>query len=205
MQVGVFGGTFDPVHVGHLIAAEQCREQAELDQVLFVPAARPPHKQGQTLTPFAQRFEMLELAVAGHRAFHVDDLEKNRPGLSYTADTLEELRQRRPEAELWLILGSDCLPDVPDWHEPIRIVMSAGLLIVEREGWPVGLADELQARLGINSKAEVRYQPIHMPGIDIASRDIRRRVAEGRTIRYLVPRSVECYIESHRLYEAPMS
>src|SRR6266478_6582593 len=92
MRVGVFGGTFDPVHLGHLIVAEQCREQARLDQVLFIPTARPPHKQDRTLTLFSHRVEMLQLAVAGNVAFHVDELEKGRPGLSYTADTLEELR-----------------------------------------------------------------------------------------------------------------
>src|SRR6516225_5688584 len=125
MRIGVFGGTFDPVHLGHLILAEQCREQAKLDQVLFVPAARPPHKQDQSLTPFAHRVDMLRLAVAGHPVFQIDELEKNRSGLSYTADTLEELHRREPEGELWLMVGSDCLPDIPGWHEPARMVASA--------------------------------------------------------------------------------
>src|SRR4051794_21805733 len=96
MRVGVFGGTFDPVHLGHLILAEQCREQADLDQVLFVPAALPPHKQRQSLTPFTQRVEMLALAISGHPAFRVDELEKDRPGPSYTVETLSTLQKNRP-------------------------------------------------------------------------------------------------------------
>src|SRR5207248_8051283 len=121
-------------------------------------------------------------------------------GLSYTADTLEALHRRSPESDWWLILGSDCLPDIPGWHEPARIVTAAGLLIVERQGSPVWPAAEFHARLGIALAQAIRYQLIPMPMIDIASRDIRDRVTQGRTIRYLVPRAVECYIESHRLY-----
>src|SRR3712207_5576514 len=137
MRIGVFGGTFDPVHLGHLILAEQCREQAQLDQVWFIPAARPPHKQDRPLTPFAQRLEMLALALAGHPAFRADDLEKDRPGPSYTVDTLEEVRRRQPGQELELLIGSDCLPDLPRWREPVRILELAGLLVVARPGWPV--------------------------------------------------------------------
>src|SRR6516165_2527176 len=103
MRVGIFGGTFDPVHLAHLILAEQCREQARLDQVWFIPAARPPHKPDRALTPLAQRVEMLALAVAGQPTFRIDDLEKNRPGPSYTADTLAELHQRRPEDDFFLM------------------------------------------------------------------------------------------------------
>src|ERR1700731_536182 len=121
MRIGVFGGTFDPVHLGHLIAAEQAREQARLDQVVFVPAARPPHKPRESLAPFGQRAEMLALAIAGHAAFRLDDLEKDRPGPSYTADTLEELHRRQPDASFALILGADCLPELATWRDPGRI------------------------------------------------------------------------------------
>src|SRR5882724_7414993 len=106
MRVGIFGGTFDPVHLAHLVLAEQCREQGRLDEVRFVVAARPPHK-SQVLTPFAQRVEMLSLAVSGQPAFRVEEVERDRPGPSYTADTLEELHRRDPSAELVLIIGSD--------------------------------------------------------------------------------------------------
>src|SRR2546421_10674015 len=119
-KVGVFGGTFDPVHLGHLIMAEQCREQAELDQIWFVPAARPPHKRERSLPPFVHRVEMLALAIAGMPAFRVDELEKDRPGPSYTAETLQTLHERYPETQLSLLLGSDSLPDLPGWKNPQR-------------------------------------------------------------------------------------
>jgi nicotinate-nucleotide adenylyltransferase len=199
-QIGVFGGTFDPVHLGHLVMAEQCREQAHLDELWFIPAARPPHKPDQALTPFHHRVEMLSLAVAGCPAFQIDPLEQDRPGPSYTVDTLAALRQRHPDADLHLIVGSDCLPDLPSWREPAKIAEQAGLLIVARPAWPLWPAEQLRQALCIPVGGTLRQQVVHTPLIDIASRDIRRRRAEGRTIRYLVPRAVECYIDTHRLY-----
>src|SRR5438876_207069 len=131
MRIGLFGGTFDPVHVAHLILAEQCREQGRLDEVRFVIAARPPHKP-QPAVPFAQRVEMLSLAISGQPAFRVEELERDRPGPSYTVDTLEELRRRHPDAELVLIIGSDSLHDLPLWYEPVRILQLAELLVTAR-------------------------------------------------------------------------
>jgi len=200
MRIGVFGGTFDPVHVGHLIVAEQCREQAQLDQVLFIPAARPPHKLDQPLTPFAQRVEMLQLALAGQPAFPVDELEKDRPGPSYTADTLKELHHRDPGVELFLIIGADCLPDLPSWRDPRRIAERAGLLVVPRPGIQTWSAEELRAALRLPADVALREQIVSIPLIEISSRDLRTRVAAGRSIRYLVPRAVECYIDAHRMY-----
>lgn len=118
MRIGVFGGTFDPIHVGHLISAEQCREQAELDEVWFVPAARPPHKLDRQTRSFHHRAEMLSLAVAGNAAFRVSDVEKDRPGPSFTVDTLEQLGRERPGDVFVLLVGSDLLPDLPTWREP---------------------------------------------------------------------------------------
>jgi nicotinate-nucleotide adenylyltransferase len=202
MRIGVFGGTFDPVHMAHLIIAEQCREQAELDQVWFIPAARPPHKQDRTVTPFAHRMEMLALAIAGNPAFRSDELEKDRPGSSFTVDTLSELQQRHAGMDFWLILGSDCLPDLPHWREPARIAQLAGFLVWERPGWPSWSTEKLRAALGLPASHELRHCLVHGPLVDISSSDVRRRTAEGRTIRYLVPRAVGCYIETHRLYRA---
>jgi nicotinate-nucleotide adenylyltransferase len=200
MRIGVFGGTFDPVHLGHLIAAEQCRDQAKLDQVLIIPSARPPHKQDRPLTQFSQRVEMLRLAIAGHPVFQVDELERDREGYSYTADTLEELQRRSPTADLWLIIGSDCLPDIPGWHQPNRIIAAAGLLIVGRPGSTDRSVGELRASLRLAERDVLRHQTVEMPLIEISSRDIHRRIAAGQSIRYLVPRAVECYIETHGLY-----
>lgn len=200
MRIGIFGGTFDPVHQGHLILAEQCREQGRLDQIWFVPSARPPHKQDDAITPFSQRVEMLALALAGNPAFRIDELERDQPGLNYTVRTLEVLRGRHPENEYWLLLGSDCLVDLPHWREPCRILEMAGLLITARPGWPIWPAEQLARALGLGERSLSRYQVIHSPLIDIASRDLRRRGAEGRSLRYLVPRAVEMYLESHQLY-----
>jgi nicotinate-nucleotide adenylyltransferase len=202
MRVGVLGGTFDPVHLGHLVLAEQCREQAQLEQVWFVPAARPPHKQEYVLTSFEHRAEMLALALAGQPAFRIDDLEKGRPGPSYTVDTLAELARRNPGVELFFIVGADCLPDLPHWHEPQRLADLATLLIAARPGWSVGQSGDLQNTLSLSPGQVLRQQLLQIPLIDISSRDLRQRVAEGHSIRYLVPRAVECYIGTHRLYGA---
>jgi nicotinate-nucleotide adenylyltransferase len=204
MRMGVFGGTFDPIHLGHLIAAEQCREQAQLDQVRFIPAARPPHKQGRSVTAFHHRAEMLRLAVAGHGAFAVDELENEGPGLSYTADTLAELHKRFADAELHFILGSDGLPDLAHWHEPERIFRLAALLLVSRPGWSIWPEERLREALRLPPNVSLKQQIVEMPGCDISSRDLRARVAKGRSIRYLVPRAVECYIETHRLYQTAL-
>lgn len=190
MRIGVFGGTFDPIHYAHLLLPEQCREQARLDRVLFVPAARPPHKPEGAEAAFHHRVEMLELAIAGYPVFQVDAMEKDRPGLSYTVDTLRILRDRHPDAELFLLVGSDCLPYLPTWHQPEQIAELATLLVVARPSCP----------LPLQAPEPFRIQIVQMPQIEIASRDLRRRVSEGRSIRYFVPRAVECYIETHRLY-----
>lgn len=200
MRLGVFGGTFDPVHLGHLILAEQCREQAKLDQVLFVPAALPPHKQQQPLTPFAHRAEMLTLAVSGHAAFRVEELEKERAGPSYTVHTLTQLHEHRPGDELCFILGSDSVPDLPSWYQPRRILELATLLVVARADWPTFSAPELKAKLQLADEFPLRYQIVEAPLITIASRDIRKRVAEGRSVRYMIPRAVEAYIEDKGLF-----
>jgi len=200
MRLGVFGGTFDPVHIGHLILAEQCREQAALDRVLFMPAARPPHKIGATITSFDQRAEMLALAIAGHPAFRVDDLEKGRAGPSFTVDTLEELLRRQTDAQLFLMVGSDTLNDLATWRQPERILELAKLLVMTRPTWPIQPTDQIGQALRLPRPVDV--QIIEAPLIDIASRDIRRRVAEGRTIRYMVPRAVEAYIADKKLYSS---
>ena len=201
MRIGVFGGTFDPVHVAHLILAEQCREQAGLDQVWFIPAARPPHKQEQGLTPFAARLEMLALAIAGQPAFRIDELEKDRAGPSYTADTLATLSSRCPGDEFFLLIGSDTLHDLPHWHAPQRVAELATLLIVIRPGWQMGEVEALAPALGLSPATALRYQVVRMPLLEISSRDLRQRAAAGRSLRYMVPRAVEAYILERQLYQ----
>lgn len=203
MRIGVFGGTFDPVHLGHLVLAEQCREQASLDRVLFVPAARPPHKLQQSLTPFAQRVEMLSLALAGQPVFQVEEIEKERPGPSYTAETLMLLQQRQPQADWFLLLGADALHDLPYWHAPERIAALATLLVAARPGWDLPHLETLHTLLRLPAEVPLRCQRVDIPLLDIRSRDLRQRVAQGRSIRYLVPRAVEVYILEKKLYHSP--
>ena len=200
MRLGIFGGTFDPVHLGHLILAEQCREQAKLDQVLFVPAARPPHKHEHELTKYDQRVEMLTLAISGQPAFRIDELEKNRPGPSFTYLTLEELRHRDPSGELCLLVGGDTLQDLPQWVQPRRILELATLVVMQRPGWELPELDALRQALALEADFPLRLQLVHAPLIDISSRDLRARIAQGRSVRYMIPRAVEAYIADKGLY-----
>ncbi len=202
MRLGVFGGSFDPVHLGHLILAEQSREQVGLDRVLFIPAARPPHKQGRVLTPFAQRAEMLALAIAGHPSFQVSEIEKDRPGPSFTVDTLTELHQQHSGAELFLLVGADMARDLPTWYQPARILELAELAIVGRPGAEPLALEEVRRSVPLVADRPFRCRLVQSPLIEISGSDIRRRVAEGRTIRYLVPRAVEIYIQDRQLYKS---
>ena len=199
MRIGIFGGTFDPVHLGHLILAEQCRDQAKLDRVWFLPSAHPPHKADQLVTRFEQRCEMVELAIAGHPAFRVERIEKELPPPSYTAQTLAELHRRHSADEFLLLMGSDQLPDLPGWYEPKHVVEQAGIVVVPRPGVPVWTAEMLASALGVDMSA-IRLKTVDCPPIEIASREIRQSVAEGKSIRYLVPRAVEEYIRDRKLY-----
>jgi nicotinate-nucleotide adenylyltransferase len=200
LRVAVFGGTFDPVHLGHLVTAEQCREQAALDQVWFVPAPRPPHKLERQVTSFGQRVEMLALAIAGNPCFRIDEIEKDRPGPSFMADTLEQIQQRQADLDLHLLIGSDCLPDLPHWRDPLRIVTVSKLIVVSRPGWPVAALAPVAAALGLADPRTLRMQVVQVPLIDVSSTDLRQRAREGHSLRYLVPAAVECYIREKKLY-----
>jgi nicotinate-nucleotide adenylyltransferase len=199
MKIGIFGGTFDPVHMGHLILAEQCRAQAHLDQVWFMPSAHPPHKTGPDLTRFEQRCEMLELATAGHPGFRVERLEKNLPPPSYTSETLKELCRLHPHDQFHLLMGSDGIPDLPGWHEPLQVIERAGLVVVPRPGVMLWTAERLATALAVDGKA-IRLQFVACPMIEISSRELRRAIADGMTVRYMVPRAVEEYIRDRKLY-----
>jgi nicotinate-nucleotide adenylyltransferase len=200
MRVGIFGGTFDPVHIGHLILAEQAREQASLDAVWFIPAPRPPHKEEAALTRFEQRVEMLQLATAGNPSFRIDEVEKERSGPSYTAKTLEELTGRHPGAEFFLLVGSDTLADLPNWRDPARVLELAALAVMARPGHALLTTADLRRRLHLPPEARVELLTVTTPLFEVSSHDLRGRVAAGRSIRYLVPRAVECYIHEKRLY-----
>lgn len=198
MRLGLLGGTFDPVHLGHLLMAEQCREECRLDQVWLLPAGLPPHKTDNTISTGKQRAEMLEFATAGNPALIVNRMELSREGKSYTVDTLKQLRNERPEDEFFFIIGGDSLSDLPDWREPERIAEYATIVAVNRGDRPLPTEQDLIAKLG--EKIARRIQLVTMPGIDLSSTDIRRRVREQRSIRYMVPRAVEAYIAENGLY-----
>ena len=190
MKIGLMGGSFDPIHLGHLRAAENAREALSLDEVLFVPAASPPHKLDLRLSPARDRLAMVELATAGNPSFVASDVELRRAGPSYTADTLAELKRERPEDELFLIVGSDTLGEMASWHEPARIFALSTIAVASRPGVDGTLASPPQARV-------VRVEG---PGLFLSASEVRRLVREGRSVRYLVPEAVSHYITRHRLY-----
>jgi nicotinate-nucleotide adenylyltransferase len=200
MRLGLFGGTFDPIHLGHLLLAEYCRESCRLDAVWFVPAAQPPHKLRADLTPAERRVEMLQLALGGHEAFSVCTREIERGGLSYTIDTLSELADEDPARSLFFLLGGDSLADLPQWREPARICQLAMPVVVARPGSPEPDYDSLAGLVSPDRLAAIRTHQVDMPQIGISSRELRRRVAAGLSIRYQAPRAVEKYIETARLY-----
>ena len=197
MRIGVVGGTFDPVHHGHLVAAEEVRACLDLDRVLFVPAGQPPHKR-RAVTPAADRVAMLAAAIADNPAFAISRVEVDRPGPSYSVDTLARLRaELGPEDELYFVVGMDMLADLPHWHQPERLADLARLVAVTRPGFPPFDLARLEGIVP-NAGAAIRIVPV--PELRISATDLRRRVATGRPIRYQVPAAVEAYIRERGLY-----
>jgi nicotinate-nucleotide adenylyltransferase len=201
-RVGILGGTFDPIHYGHLVIAEEVAEALSLDRVLFVPAAVPPHKIGLAITPADDRATMVELAIAGNPGFAMSRVELERTGPSYTADTLAELAGDAGTGsarELFFILSTEALAGLPDWHEPERILALARLAVVPRPGSPMPPAAELRARFGDRADRVVAVETVPLAHSASA---VRARAAAGQSIRYLVPPAVEAYICEHRLYRS---
>lgn len=186
MRLGVYGGAFDPPHLGHLVAASDACEVLGLDRLLWIPSAVHPLKPVRTAP--ALRLEMVRAAVEGDPCFQADDLELRRTGPSYTVDTLRALRAREPEARLVFLTGADNLRDLPRWREPEEIVRLATLAVVSRAGETV--------------PADLPYPAIPVPvtRLDVSSTEVRRRVAAGQSIRYLVPEAVRAVIARERLY-----
>lgn len=198
MRLGIFGGTFDPVHLGHLILAEHVREAFALDEVWFVPAPSPPHKDDNAISPAKQRAEMLEFAISGCPHFGVSRIEFEREGPSYTVDTLQQLTDEGSDRELFLLIGADSLEDLGTWREPERIAELATIVAVNRGREPLPDADSMTSKLGSAISARVRH--INIPPIDISATEIRDRASSGRSIRFMTPRAVEAYIRENGLY-----
>jgi nicotinate-nucleotide adenylyltransferase len=195
-RVGLLGGTFDPVHFGHLRLAEEAREAAQLDQVLFIPAARSPFKPDHPLTDACHRYAMLQLAIGTNPAFAMSDIELRRGGISYTIDTVRQLSEQMPDAQLFLIMGLDSLAEFPKWRESLQIVQLCSLLVGTRPGYE---ANPILAQLPEAIRAAVRLIP--SVSLDISATQLRTFAREGRTLRYLTPDDVIEYIRNHQLYK----
>jgi nicotinate-nucleotide adenylyltransferase len=196
-RLGVLGGTFDPIHHGHLVAAQEACYQLALDRLLFVPAGSPPHKPAGPLTHARHRLRMIELAIADRPSFDLSRVDVARPGPQYTADMLQLLREEwGPETTLFFVEGADSLAQILDWHDPQRIVELAEIAVVDRRGVELDV-DLLEQHLpGLTA----RLHRVQMPLLDISSTDLRQRVREGRPIDYLLPHRVRDYILEHDLY-----
>lgn len=197
-RVGVFGGTFDPIHLGHLIIAAELQASAGLDRVLFVPAGRPPHKLDQHLSNDAHRLAMLRLAVKNVPGFEVNTVDLDRHGPSFTTDTLRILKRQLPDAELVFMMGEDSLRDLLTWRDPAGIVEQAELAVARRPG----VEHDLGAIYSAIPRAEGRVQVYPVPEIGIASRELRERAAHGGSLRFFVPDSVEEFIRVRGLYRS---
>jgi nicotinate-nucleotide adenylyltransferase len=197
-RIGVIGGTFDPIHYGHLAAAEEARVRVKLEKVLFVVALLPPHKLDEEVTPVEHRLAMVRLGIASNPHFEISCVDVDRPGPSYTVDTISILQEQwGPDTELFFVMGLDSLVEVPTWHQPERLIRLCHLVAVSRPRFEVDMR-QLEASVpGISSRVEI----IDMPEVDISSSDLQRRVKEGLPIKYQVPEEVERYIIEHHLYE----
>lgn len=209
MRIGVLGGTFDPVHIGHLIVAETVRDEMGLDKMLFVPAATPPHKQGRVITDAADRLEMVRLAVADNPAFEVSDVEIRRGGVSYTIETIEALRAALPgpspaeggeEAEFFLIVGADSVRELATWKDIDHLVHLCTFVVVARPG--VRIEDLIREGIGLapDTRQRVLRHYVDAVRVAISSTGLRARLAEGKTVRYRLPEAVERYIRAKGLY-----
>lgn len=205
MRLGIFGGTFDPVHLAHLIVAQEAIRIVKLDRILFIPASVPPHKTYPGMAPARMRYEMAELAIEGDHNFSLSDIELRREEPSYTLKTLQELHQSfPPETDFFLLIGEDNVRELPTWYHWEEIFTLCTMLVVSRPGVvdrPGGAMEEGKQWLeGVDPKLIGRMQFLTTPLISISSTEIRRRVASGESIRYLVPGRVERYIIEHGLY-----
>ena len=197
-RIGLFGGTFDPPHLGHLILASEAQTQLELTRLLWILTPDPPHKQDQTITPTEHRLAMVKLAIQDNPSFELSRVELDRPGPHFTLDTVHIIAGQNPDAEIVPIIGGDSLRDLPTWHEPKELLYACHWVGVMRRPSDAANLEALERELpGISSK--VHY--VDAPLLEIASRDIRSRFANGESIRYYVPQAVYKYIEEHHLYK----
>ena len=192
-RLGIYGGTFDPVHWGHLLLAESAREQLDLDAVWFVPADRPVHKQEATISEPRHRIQMLEFATTGLPRFDVSRVEIGKDAPAYTVDTLARLSSEHPDVELFFLIGGDSLSDLPTWKDPERIVELATLVAFNRGDTRLVVPDE-------SAGYADRIVQLSMPACGLSATDLRHRAKTGQSLLFRTPRSVELYIQQHKLY-----
>lgn len=188
MKIGILGGTFNPVHIGHLILAEEAREKLGLDKIIFIPTALPPHKDNAGIAPAADRLKMLELAVKGNKFFAVSDIEIKRHGRSYTIDTLRELKNKFTRDEIYFIIGSDLLKYLNEWKDLSEIIKMVKFIAATRPGYPL-------------QQLPPYIQTLAIRAVDVSGFEVRRCIEENKSFRYLVPDKVFDYINKRKLYK----
>lgn len=191
------GGTFDPIHYGHLLAAEEARERFGLGRVLFVPSGLPPHKKDYPVTDAEHRYAMTVLATADNPHFFVTRIEMDRPGPSYAVDTVRLLAEQSPDATFVFITGADAVLEILQWKDATALIEQCEFIAVTRPGYDLSALDRLDPDF------RARVQRLVIPGIEVSSTELRERVRNGLTIAYLTPRTVERYIAKHGLYRSP--
>jgi nicotinate-nucleotide adenylyltransferase len=199
MRLGIFGGTFDPIHIGHLVVAQVAMEEAGLDRVLFVPAGVNPLKVGRQITAAEHRLAMVQLALQHSPQFAVTSWELDRPGPSFTVDTVGHVREQYPDAELFLIIGADNLRLLPKWKSVEEILEQATILALNRPG--EDLKSSCQMMLALYPHINERIRIVDMPGLDISSTWLRDRLVKNQTVKHLLPDEVIRYSEENKLYE----
>lgn len=198
-KLGIMGGTFDPIHIGHLVTAEAVRIEYGLDKVLFVPAGHPPHKSDALITPMLHRYNMTVMATCSNPFFNVSSIEMERSGPSYTIDTVKELiKQYGEQTEFYFITGTDTIHELPTWHNITELLQLCRFVGATRPGCN-SMVDTIIEHFGIIGSQ--RIHRLATPELEISSTDIRERIREGRSIKYIVPESVEQYICKENLYQ----
>lgn len=197
-MIGIYGGVFNPIHIGHLLLAEFIREEFELDKIVFVPAGNPPHKQEQELESTQHRYNMVQTAIGKNPFFELSKIEVSRGGVSYTSDTLEELAKNYPRKKLYFICGADSIINLPTWHNIKKIFDIASLIVAGRPKIPE--TDYKNMVRFFKDQYDARIIQSEVPLMEVSSTQIRERVRKGQSIRYMVPDEVLDYIQLHRLY-----
>ena len=202
MRVAIFGGSFDPVHLGHLWMAELSREAMQLDEIVFLPAATSPLKPHGPVATNDQRLMMLRLAISGQTSMSIDTRELDRGGTSYTIDTIKELREERPADQLFLLMGTDAFNSLDRWKEPVELLSLVTPIVLRRGGEAEPDWELCQRLVGRDRTDEIRAAALQLPVIELSSGELRDRISNGMSIRFRVPRPVEAYIEAEKLYRA---